>query len=243
MLIFGRTFPFGYPSTMLLPLLAAVAFQGGLKKTDVVIGKGPAAKAGDYVIVDYTGKLTNGKQFDSSIGRGPFTFHLGAGQVIKGWDQGVAGMKAGGKRKLVIPGSMGYGASGTPDGSIPPNATLVFDVTLISIPRVGITTLKKGAGASAKAGDSVSIDYTGSLKSTGKVFDSSKGKNPIDFRIGSGVIPGFSMGVTGMKLGEKRKVVIPSALGYGANGAGGVIPPNADLIFEIELVGLNGRKK
>ena len=225
---------------MVLSLLVAVALQNGLKKTDVVVGKGPVAKAGDHVTVEYTGKLTNGKQFDSSVGRAPFSFTLGAGQVIKGWDLGVAGMKVGGKRKLVIPPGLGYGAQGA-GGDIPPNATLVFDVELKSIDKVGITVLKKGSGPVAKAGDSVSIDYTGTLKATGKQFDSSKGKDPIKFQLGGGVIPGFTMGVTGMKLGEKRRVVIPSVLGYGARGAGGVIPPNADLVFEIELVGLNGK--
>ena len=228
---------------MVLSLLAAVALQSGLKKTDVVVGKGAVAKKGDYVTVEYTGKLTNGKQFDSSVGRAPFSFMLGAGQVIKGWDLGVAGMKVGGKRKLTIPSTLGYGAAGA-GADIPPNATLVFDVELKSIDKVGITVLKNGAGPAAKAGDEVSIDYTGTLKATGKQFDSSKGKPPIKFRLGGGVIPGFTMGVTGMKLGEKRRIAIPAVLGYGARGAGnGVIPPNADLVFEIELVGLNGRGK
>ena len=227
---------------MVLSLLAAVALQGGLKKTDVVVGKGPAAKTGDHVTVDYTGKLVSGKQFDSSVGRAPFAFTLGEGGVIKGWDLGVVGMKVGGKRKLVIPASLGYGATGA-GADIPPNATLVFDIELKSIDRVAIAVLKRGSGAPAKTGDEVSIDYTGTLKATGKQFDSSKGKAPITFRLGGGVIPGFTMGVTGMKLGERRRVAIPSALGYGARGAGGVIPPNADLIFEIELVKLNGRGK
>lgn len=228
---------------MVLPILATIlAFQGKLEKTDVLVGKGLEAKAGDYVTVDYTGKLTNGKQFDSSIGREPFSFVLGAGMVIKGWDQGVAGMKVGGKRKLKIPASLGYGATGA-GGDIPPNATLLFDVELKKIDRVEITVLKKGKGAAAKVGDQVSIDYTGTLKATGKQFDSSKGKAPIEFQIGGRVIQGFSIGVTGMKLGEKRKIVIPSALGYGARAMGEVIPANSDLIFEVELVGLNGAKK
>ena len=100
---------------------------------DEVVGKGAAAKSGDTVTVDYTGYLANGTKFDSSVGRGPFTFPLGAGQVIPGWDQGVAGMKVGGKRKLTIPPDLGYGAQGTPDGTIPPNSTLVFDVELLKI--------------------------------------------------------------------------------------------------------------
>lgn len=228
---------------MVLTLLAAtLAFQGGkLEKKDVKVGRGPAAQFADYVTVDYTGKLLNGKQFDSSIGRAPFSFVLGAGSVIKGWDQGVVGMKPGGKRKLKIPAGLAYG-SRQMGSDIPPNSTLLFDVELKKIDRVGIKVLKRGTGTGAKGGDEVAIDYTGTLKSNGKPFDSSKGKEPIRFQLGGGVIPGFTAGVLGMKLGEKRKITIPSALGYGSR-ATGPIPPNSDLVFEIELVGLNGVNK
>jgi FKBP-type peptidyl-prolyl cis-trans isomerase len=105
-----------------------------LEIEDVTVGAGRAAKTGDTVHVQYTGTLMNGKKFDSSYDHGgdPFKFTIGQGQVIKGWDQGVAGMKAGGKRKLRIPADLGYGANGSPP-SIPPNAGLVFDVELVSI--------------------------------------------------------------------------------------------------------------
>jgi peptidylprolyl isomerase len=106
---------------------------GGLKVTDLRVGKGAVARAGQNVTVHYRGKLTNGKQFDASYDRGePFSFLLGGGQVIKGWDRGVAGMRVGGKRKLTIPASLGYGANGA-GGVIPPNATLVFDVELLQV--------------------------------------------------------------------------------------------------------------
>ena len=104
----------------------------GLMITDTIVGEGKEAVAGKKVTVHYTGKLENGEQFDSSVGRGPFSFKLGAGQVIEGWDKGFAGMKIGGKRQLVIPSHMGYGEHGA-GGVIPPNATLIFDVELLGV--------------------------------------------------------------------------------------------------------------
>jgi len=112
---------------------AAVADVTELKMDDSKVGTGAEAVAGKRVTVHYTGWLTNGTKFDSSKDHGqPFSFQLGAGQVIKGWDQGVAGMKVGGVRKLTIPPSMGYGDRGA-GGIIPPNATLVFEVELLGV--------------------------------------------------------------------------------------------------------------
>jgi FKBP-type peptidyl-prolyl cis-trans isomerase len=105
--------------------------SSGLQYWDVAPGTGATAVPGNTVSVHYTGWLTTGEKFDSSRDRGePFSFPLGAGQVIKGWDEGVAGMKVGGKRQLRIPPNLGYGASGA-GGAIPPNATLIFDVELL----------------------------------------------------------------------------------------------------------------
>jgi FKBP-type peptidyl-prolyl cis-trans isomerase FkpA len=118
---------------------AVPAMAADFTMTDTVVGKGKEAVTGKTVEVNYTGWLHDpkadkqrGKQFDSSIGRGPFSFPLGGGRVIKGWDVGVAGMKVGGKRTLVIPPDMGYGSRGA-GGVIPPNATLVFDVELLDV--------------------------------------------------------------------------------------------------------------
>ena len=104
----------------------------GLYVLDVKEGTGPEVTAGQVAQVHYTGWLANGKQFDSSVGGSPLEFPVGQGRVIAGWDEGVAGMKTGGKRRLVIPPDLGYGAAGT-GGVIPPGATLVFDVELIGI--------------------------------------------------------------------------------------------------------------
>lgn len=113
-----------------------VKMANGLSYEDLKVGTGLEAKAGKKVVVDYTGWLSDGgkkgKQFDSSIGHGKFTFTLGAGMVIKGWDEGVAGMKIGGKRTLMIPAKLGYGARGA-GSAIPPNADLIFDVELFEV--------------------------------------------------------------------------------------------------------------
>jgi peptidylprolyl isomerase len=111
-----------------------ITTASGLRITDLVVGSGEEAVSGKSVSVNYRGTLTNGREFDSSYGRGPFSFPLGGGRVIKGWDEGVAGMKVGGKRKLVIPPDLAYGERGA-GGVIPANATLIFEVELLQVGR------------------------------------------------------------------------------------------------------------
>ncbi len=121
--------PSGYAPASAAPLPPG---PDTLQKDDEVVGTGQEAKTGDKVKVHYTGTLMNGKQFDSSVGKDPFEFELGKGSVIKGWDEGVPGMKVGGKRKLTIPWQMAYGEAGSGD-KIPPKAALKFDIELLEI--------------------------------------------------------------------------------------------------------------
>ena len=113
--------------------MASIKTSSGLTIEDLVVGNGDTASAGQRVSVHYTGWTTDGKKFDSSKDRGqPFSFSLGEGEVIRGWDEGVAGMKVGGKRKLTIPPELGYGSRGA-GKVIPPNATLLFEVELLAV--------------------------------------------------------------------------------------------------------------
>jgi peptidylprolyl isomerase len=191
------------------------------------------------VKVDYTGTLTNGTVFGSSAGNQPVEFVLGAQQGGPGWDQGLQGMKVGGKRTLTVPSELAYGAQGN-GSTIPPNATLTFEIELLDVqpaPQVKIEDTKVGTGAEALPGKTISVMYTGTL-TNGVVFDSSFKRNePFTITLGAGqVIPGWEQGLQGMKVGGTRVLTIPSALAYGSQGAGSVIPPNATLIFQIELV-------
>jgi FKBP-type peptidyl-prolyl cis-trans isomerase len=123
----------GFSASLKVDTAAMTRTPSGLRYQDEAVGDGKTATAGKTVSVHYTGWLPNGEKFDSSRDRNqPFEFNLGAGQVIAGWDEGVAGMKVGGKRKLVIPADLGYGTAGAPP-DIPPGATLVFEVELLDV--------------------------------------------------------------------------------------------------------------
>jgi peptidylprolyl isomerase len=241
-----------------------VTTSSGLKYVDLVLGTGESPKQGETVVVNYTGTLEDGTKFDSSLDRGaPGEFVLG--ELIDGFDEGVETMKVGGKRKLIIPSDLAYGPSGAGDGTIPPNATLLFDVELLEIraastppPEVApanppavtgeqITTasglkyidIKEGTGASPTTGQTITIHYTGWNQADGSKFDSSLDRGqPDDFILGE-LIHGFNEGMTTMKVGGMRRLIIPPELGYGVQGgAQGLVPPNSTLIFDIELLGV-----
>ena len=256
-------------SALLFPLLLLAAFglaacgggdgdsdNGGpvvsedLQIIDVEVGTGPEAKRGDTAFVNYTGTLADGTIFDSSLdpGRLPFRFELGASEVIEGWDQGVAGMRVGGTRQLIIPPELAYGETGS-GALIPPNAELTFVIELLDLrsadgdggdtsQELEITDIEVGTGAEAVDGSEIVVNYTGTL-ADGTVFDSSRdpGREPFSFTLGVGdVIQGWDQGVAGMKVGGKRRLVIPPELAYSERGFGSTIPPNSTLTFEIELL-------
>lgn len=229
----------------------------GLQYIELRTGSGPKPQPGELVTVHYTGKLDDGTVFDSSYDRNePIRFALGTGRVIPGWEEGIALMNKGGQATLIIPPGLAYGETGA-GGVIPPNATLTFDVELVDVTAgspaaptqveeskytvteqgIKYVDLVAGDGPAVANGQLVVAHYTGWLED-GTKFDSSIDHGePFTFNLGMGqVIPGWDVGLRGMKVGATRQLVIPPNLAYGANGAAGVIPPNATLIFEIELL-------
>jgi peptidylprolyl isomerase len=231
-----------------LPLLAALAPQGGSAPADLEIrdlkrGSGRAVEKGDFVTVLYKGQLEDGRVFDSSEKKPPFVVQVGAGKVIPGWEQGLLGMKTGGKRRLVIPPALAYGDRDL--GVIPPNSTLIFEIEVLRIerssddPKVETRILRKGEGKDVVTeGDTVGVHYRGTFLN-GVPFDNSYDRDePLAVEVGkTGLINGFTQGLIGMKLKEKRRIVIPSKLGYGENPRG-PIPAHSTLVFELELVRL-----
>lgn len=221
----------------------------GLQVLDLRPGDGPEIIAGDFVQVHYSGWLwvddVKGELFDTSLESGkPIMLKVDAGMVIKGWDDGLKGMRVGGKRSLLIAPELAYGAGGRPP-VIPPNSTLLFDIEVVALPAIEMEVLSTGEGMAAEAGDRVQVHYTGWIATDGAKgvqFDSSHDRGqPYAFPLGaSQVIPGWDMGIEGMQVGEQRRLTIPPELAYGDRGVQQqskvVIPPQATLIFEVELV-------
>jgi len=221
-----------------------------------VNSKAEFADSGDVVEIHYEGKFQDGKVFDSSYDRKkPLSFTLGTGRVIKGWDEALLYFHVGDSAIVTIPPSLGYGEHDY--SSIPGNSTLIFNMKMISLKKpvkpwnttgldtiktesgVGYMVVEKGKGKSVQEGDRAKVTYSGYFVD-GRKFDSSfdhPGAESFDFIIGRHqVIEGWEKGVVGMKIGEKRHLVIPYALAYGEKGRNPVIPPKSDLVFDVELV-------
>jgi peptidylprolyl isomerase len=229
----------------------------GLQYYDINTGEGVEATPNSTVSTNFTMwvKTDQGYSYiEQSEAGSPLSFVLGRGDIVfPGWDEGATGMQVGGKRLLVIPPDLALGSQ--ENSVIPANSTLVMEIELTDViePQVAApvdendyTTTESGlkyydfttgTGDSPEVGQTVVVHYTGWL-SDGTQFDSSvEGGQPFSFVLGQGnVIPGWDEGLSTMKVGGKRQLVIPSDLGYGDQGAGGVIPPGATLIFEVELL-------
>lgn len=231
-----------------------VKTTSGLEYTITEKGDGKKPEIGDKVVVHYTGKLTNDTVFDSSKlhGGDPFTFKLGAGQVIKGWDEAFQLLHVGDKATIKFGPELGYGDRAM--GKIPANSTLIFDVELLDIiegvkpydvkGKDTITTasglkyivVQPGKGEPSSAGTRVVANYSAYFKD-GKMFDSSIDRGqPLKSTIGKGqLFAGLDEGIALMHKGEKARLIIPAKLAFGDKAAG-PIPANSDLIFDIEIV-------
>lgn len=230
--------------------------DSGLEYQIIMPGYGKQPKAGDLVTVHYIGTLQDGSIFDSSRKRGePISFTLGKGQVIKGWDEGIALLREGTQARFIIPPALAYGDKQV--ANIPPNSWLVFDVELISVKEkvnpvpfdvTGIekqTTasglsyylIKNGTGPKAETGNNVSVHYSGYLED-GTMFDSSVERGqPFNFELGKGrVIKGWDEGIALLNVGSKARFIIPPGLAYGDGGFPPMIPANSTLIFDVELL-------
>lgn len=199
-------------------------------------GDGAQPVAGDFVQVHLVGALEDGTVFADSYQLGdPITFPYGTPGIIPGITQALERMSVGDKAEVVIPPELGFGPQAV--GNIPPNSTLYLDIELVDIADIEYEVIEEGSGSETQIGDLVSVHYIGTLED-GTEFDNSyTNEQPLQLILGAGqVIPGWEIGLLKMKEGGKARFIIPASLGYGAQGSPPVIPPDATLIFEVELV-------
>lgn len=230
-----------------------------LETTDTVQGTGPAAADGDLLNVMYTGTLTDGTVFDSNWSddpnggaKPPFGLVLGAGTVIKGWDQGLVGMKVGGIREIKIPSDLAYGPAA--QGKIPANSSLIFKVKLLALVKKGqeavfdTKDVTPGTGTPVKDGDKVTINFNVKL-SNGSEINSSDKIGSLTFQVPSGKInenqkmpvKGLCYGIIGMKKGGERIITVPPAIGFTGMMPEKVTPTDV-LTFDVKLLNINPGK-
>lgn len=228
---------------------------------DLTVGTGDAGQLDQTWTIHFTATV-QGKTIpfeDTYKSTDPYTFAYDLysvqfyGVQPEGLYEGLSGMKIGGKRRITVPPSKAWGRSGLKDQAgqtiVPRNATIIFEVELLELPKLGISTLESGSGEEIKAGNVAEVTYKGffvdgqGIVENGKVFDQTAEGKTFSFQVGSGqVIPGWEQGILGMKVGGKRRLIIPPHLGYGFLGIQDrytgqyVIPRNATLGFDITLV-------
>lgn len=230
-------------------------------------GSGPEATAASVVTVDYVAiNASTGEEFDTSYGKSPATFPLGS--VIPGLRTGLEGAQAGDRVLITIASKDGFDPTGSQDGTVKKGDSLVFVVDVLEVQsavelpesqvptlvekkgepsgfeskpglakkvdNVGYYVVKEGDGPTVEAGQTLTVDYLGAIYPDGKVFDESYSKEPAQFSL-DGVIPGWSLGLVGQKVGSRVILVIPSDLAYGEAGQGEDIPPNSDLVFVVDI--------
>jgi peptidylprolyl isomerase len=227
--------------------------------TDITVGDGPAAADGDTVFVNYVGVLSaDGTRFDGNYGSDPFVVTLGLGMVIKGWDEGLVGMQAGGRRQLDIPADLAYGSQGAGD-AIPPDSAISFVVDMIAVvpatdaagePAVDIapadnvgelliTDLVVGDGAEAEAGAKAVLHLVAFRADTAAQITSTwSSPQPLSFELTEGgTLPGLVEGIQGMKVGGRRQLQVPFEDAWGAEGQSEIgLPAEIDLIVVIDLL-------
>ena len=230
-----------------------------LVTTDITVGEGPSAASGDTVFVNYVGVLSaDGTRFDGNFGSDPFVVTLGQGMVIPGWDQGLVGMQAGGRRQLDIPADLAYGDRGAGD-AIPPNSAISFVVDMIAVipatdaadkPAVTIDTtdnvdelivtdLVDGTGAVVEPGSKVVLHLVGFRADTGEEVASTwESPQPLSFELTEGgSLPGLIEGLEGMKVGGRRQLHVPFADAWGPEGQTEIgLPAETDVIIVVDLL-------
>ncbi|MEM6335657.1 MAG: FKBP-type peptidyl-prolyl cis-trans isomerase [Bacteroidota bacterium] len=208
---------------------------------EIAVGEGMALADSLTAVIEISIEGLDGTNYGSTSGGDPIPLTLGFGCTIEGIERGLMGMRPGGRREIIMPADLAYGAFSSPDGRIPANTPLRVDVEVIDVRRdFLLEDTEIGTGDEVFSGALLSVSYVGRFLD-GREFDSTVGAAPIQFlyQRNSTIIPGWNKGFTGMRAGGRRTLTIPPHLAYGANGSGnGVIPPNTTIVFDVQVVGV-----